>query len=93
MTFGLYLTRNQDAKRGGATKFHEREYCKCTTIANCQRQSLRDRSCWTRCATASAKDRVTILPEGLIEPLKQWLVRVKALHEKDLADGYGKVRV
>lgn len=40
-----------------------------------------------------AKDRVTILPEGLIEPLKQWLVRVKALHEKDLADGYGKVRV
>ena len=39
------------------------------------------------------KDRVTMLPEGLAEPLKQHLVRVKALHEKDLAEGYGDVEL
>jgi integron integrase len=39
------------------------------------------------------KDRVTILPEGLAEPLKQYLVRVKGLHEKDLAEGYGDVEL
>ncbi len=39
------------------------------------------------------KDRVTMLPEGLVEPLRQHLVRVKALHEKDLAGGYGEVEL
>jgi integron integrase len=38
-----------------------------------------------------AKDRVTMLPGSLIEPLKEHLMRVKKLHEKDLADGYGDV--
>lgn len=37
------------------------------------------------------KDRVTMLPVALAAPLKQHLERVKALHEKDLADGYGEV--
>lgn len=40
-----------------------------------------------------AKDRVTVLPQAVIEPLKLHLVRVKALHEKDLADGYGDVEL
>src|SRR5258708_3731634 len=40
-----------------------------------------------------AKDRVTILPEGLVDPLKQHLVRVKILHEKDLANGRGDVEL
>jgi len=40
-----------------------------------------------------AKDRVTVLPGALVEPLKQHLVRVKALHEKDLAAGYGDVEL
>lgn len=40
-----------------------------------------------------AKDRVTVLPGALVEPLKQHLVRVKALHEKDLATGYGDVEL
>lgn len=38
-----------------------------------------------------AKDRVTILPVTVIEPLRAHLRRVKAVHEHDLADGYGEV--
>lgn len=37
------------------------------------------------------KDRTTILPKTLVEPLKQHLVEVKGLHEEDLAKGYGEV--
>jgi integron integrase len=37
------------------------------------------------------KDRVTLLPEAVEESLRAHLVRVKALHEKDLAEGYGAV--
>jgi len=40
-----------------------------------------------------AKDRVTILPATTIEPLKLHLIRVKALHEKDLAAGFGDVEL
>ncbi|MBI3607647.1 MAG: integron integrase [Nitrospirae bacterium] len=38
-----------------------------------------------------AKDRVTMLPASLVEPLKGHLPSVKALHERDLADGFGAV--
>ena len=37
------------------------------------------------------KDRVTVLPGLLQEPLKRNLKRVKAIHEADLNAGYGKV--
>jgi integron integrase len=37
------------------------------------------------------KDRVTMLPASLAQPLKQHLARVKSLHEEDLAKGYGEV--
>jgi integron integrase len=37
------------------------------------------------------KDRITILPALLKEPLKQHLSRVEALHEQDLNEGYGNV--
>ncbi|HEY80229.1 MAG TPA: integron integrase [Caldilineae bacterium] len=37
------------------------------------------------------KDRITVLPERLIEPLHQHLQQVKRLHEQDLARGYGAV--
>ena len=37
------------------------------------------------------KDRVTMLPQSLIEPLQQHLVRVKSLHERDLETGFGDV--
>ena len=38
-----------------------------------------------------AKDRVTMLPAALVEPLRAHLAQVKALHEEDLAGGYGAV--
>ena len=37
------------------------------------------------------KDRVTMLPAALVEPLKQHLLKVQALHEEDLAAGFGEV--
>lgn len=37
------------------------------------------------------KDRVTVLPENLALPLQAHLQRVKVLHERDLAEGYGDV--
>lgn len=37
------------------------------------------------------KDRVTMLPESLVNPLKAHLQRVKVLHDQDLAGGYGAV--
>jgi integron integrase len=39
------------------------------------------------------KDRVTILPDSVIDSLKRQLERVKALHERDLAAGYGDVEL
>ena len=37
------------------------------------------------------KDRVTVLPENLILPLRAHLEKVQALHERDLAAGFGEV--
>ena len=37
------------------------------------------------------KDRVTMLPLALVNPLKDHLKCVKDLHEKELAEGFGKV--
>ncbi len=37
------------------------------------------------------QDRVTMLPQSLVAPLTQHLIRVKALHEKELAEGFGDV--
>ena len=37
------------------------------------------------------KDRVTMLPSSLVQPLKQHLERVKVLHDEDLVKGYGEV--
>jgi len=38
-----------------------------------------------------AKDRVTMLPDNLVEPLRAQLGRVRVLHRQDLAEGYGEV--
>ena len=38
-----------------------------------------------------AKDRVTMLPAALADPLKAQLAVARALHERDLGDGYGEV--
>ncbi len=37
------------------------------------------------------KDRVTVLPENLMLPLKEQLVRAKQLHDQDLKAGFGDV--
>jgi integron integrase len=40
-----------------------------------------------------AKDRVTMLPLSVLEPLKRQLALAKAMHEADLAAGYGDVEL
>lgn len=40
-----------------------------------------------------ARDRVTMLPKRLVEPLREHLIRVRALHERDLAEGFGDVHL
>jgi integron integrase len=37
------------------------------------------------------KDRVTMLPENLVQQLQAHLGRVRAMHRRDVADGYGEV--
>lgn len=37
------------------------------------------------------KDRVTVLPENLITPIKKHLEKIRALHQADLEAGFGKV--
>jgi integron integrase len=39
------------------------------------------------------KDRLTMLPASLVEPLKAQIVFVKQQHERDLANGYGSVEL
>ncbi|MDP1714377.1 MAG: tyrosine-type recombinase/integrase [Anaerolineales bacterium] len=36
-------------------------------------------------------DRVTMLPDSLIAPLREHLTQTKAIHQKDLAAGFGSV--
>ena len=40
-----------------------------------------------------AKDRITMLPELLKEPLRQHIVKVKSVHESDIKDGWGYVQM
>jgi len=40
--------------------------------------------------TVRAKDRMTLLPQVLIEPLKAQINKVEDIHRKDLAEGEGK---
>jgi site-specific recombinase XerD len=39
------------------------------------------------------KDRVTMLPESLVIPLEKHLEKVRLIHEQDLANGHGSVRL
>ena len=39
------------------------------------------------------KDRVTMLPDGLVEPLRQHMTNVRLLHEQELIAGYGDVEM
>lgn len=42
-----------------------------------------------RCGKGN-KDRITMLPQSLLEPLRAHLLRVKNLHDADLAAGFGR---
>jgi integron integrase len=37
------------------------------------------------------KDRITVLPQRLVPPLRDHLVSVRRMHERDLAEGFGEV--
>jgi len=37
------------------------------------------------------KDRSTMLPQKMVHPLKEHLIKVKAIHEEDLKNGFGIV--
>ena len=37
------------------------------------------------------KDRVTMLPASVVEPLQEHLAKARVLHQKDLAEGFGEV--
>jgi len=39
------------------------------------------------------KDRVTILPRTIVEPLKKHLTKARGLHEQAMRDGYGGVEL
>jgi integron integrase len=39
------------------------------------------------------KDRITMLPLNLAQPLQRHLLRIKAQHEQDLEDGFGRVHL
>jgi integron integrase len=43
------------------------------------------------CSGKGDQDRVTILPQRLLEPLERQIAKVKRMHECDLADGFGRV--
>jgi integron integrase len=40
-----------------------------------------------------AKDRVTMLPESLVEPMRKQMDRARQLHDLDLHEGYGEVHL
>ena len=37
------------------------------------------------------KDRLTLLPQSLVPVLQEHLIRVRSLHQADLAAGWGRV--
>ena len=45
------------------------------------------------CDGKGAKDRIAMLPDSLKIPLQEHLKRVKAIHERDLSEGWGRVQM
>jgi site-specific recombinase XerD len=43
--------------------------------------------------TEGYKNRITLLPASLVEPLKAHLLEIQSLHEEDLAKGFGETRM
>jgi integron integrase len=66
-------------------------------LLECVRLRVKDIDFEQRCILVrdgkGEKDRVTMLPESLVSPLREHLTHVKHLHEKDLAEGKGAVHL
>jgi integron integrase len=64
-------------------------------LLECLRLRIKDVDCQYRQILVrdakGQKDRVTVLPNTLLEPLRTHLRRVRALHEADLREGFGRV--
>ena len=64
-------------------------------LLECLRLRVKDMDFERRCLTVregkGGKDRVTVMPDRVIEPLKLQIERVRALHAEDVAKGYGRV--
>jgi len=64
-------------------------------LMECLRLRVKDIDFEQRCLFVrdgkGEKDRVTMLPESVIAPLKEHLVRVKQIHDQDLKEGCGAV--
>ena len=64
-------------------------------LLECLRLRVKDVEFERRCIIVrdgkGGKDRVTVLPDRLAEPLAHQIQRVKVLHEQDLAAGFGAV--
>jgi integron integrase len=69
---------------GGGLRLNE-----CVTM-RVQDLDFEARSMAVKCGKG-AKDRSTMLPGTLVTPLQEHLALVKAIHEKDLSEGWGKV--
>jgi site-specific recombinase XerD len=50
-----------------------------------------DRRRFLACNAKSGKDRVTVLPGPVVQPLRRQIERVRIIHEEDLSVGYGEV--
>ena len=63
----------------------------------CVRLRVKDLDFEQRCLTVrdgkGEKDRVTMLPEAALAPLREHLARVQQLHDRDLKDGCGAVHL
>ena len=64
-------------------------------LMECLRLRVQDVDCEKRQISVrgakGGKDRITLLPESLIEPITRQITRVRAMHEKDLGMGFGEV--
>lgn len=64
-------------------------------IIECLRLRVKDLDFEQRCIIVregkGEKDRLTMLPDSLIPPLREHLARVQQIHQQDLKDGHGSV--
>jgi integron integrase len=66
-------------------------------LMECMRLRIKDidfeRKTITVRNTKSHRDRITVLPSAIIEPLKLHIAKVKAQHDQDIANGFGSVEM